>query len=664
MCGIFGLIVQRPATLSKSAFRILLDDLFLLSESRGKEAAGLAISAGDSVSVLKRNMRGKAFARLPEVKRMISEANAGAEVGSVVLMGHTRMVTNGDAHDVGNNQPVFRNRLACIHNGIITNDEKLWQAEPDLLREHGVDTEVFLALAERGLNQGQSLVESIQCAIMRLIGANSFAVIDRVADGILLATTNGSLYCAADSDSGIAVFASERFILEQVLTRAPLNGRVPSGAIFQVHPENGLLLSASGTLIQHFRLRQVNVEIGLPSVDRRIVDFGSTSDLPERRLPTPNHMRLQELERVTRISFDAISRLKRCAVCLLPETFPFLHFDKAGVCSVCRSRSPTQKLGKEALMREFASGNGAALSCLAPISGGRDSCFGLHFMVREMGLRPIAYTYDWGMVTDLARRNISRMCGALGIEHVLVSADIARKREFIRMNVLAWLRRPHLGTVPLFMAGDKQFFFYAEKLRRQMRLDTIVFSMNPLERTDFKLGFCGIDEGYEKQKHYDPSWVNKLRIAGFYAREYLSNPAYLNSSLLDTLGAYASYYLLPKGYKSLFDYIPWHEKEVEGTLLNDYQWERAADTKSTWRIGDGTAAFYNYIYLRVAGFTENDTFRSNQIREGLIDRESAQARIDEENQPRLESCAAYFDAIGVDAVTAIRCVNAMPRLYE
>lgn len=273
-----------------------------------------------------------------------------------------------------------------------------------------------------------------------------------------------------------------------------------------------------------------------------MVDCGSASDALPQRLPIPNVARLHELERATRIAFEPIRRLRRCTVCLLPETFPFIQFDKAGVCNVCRGHTSTPKPGKEALLRQVGAGSGALHTCLAPISGGRDSCYGLHYMVHELSLRPVAYTYDWGMVTDLARRNISRMCGALGIEHILVSADIARKREFIRMNVAAWLKRPHLGTVPLFMAGDKQFFYYAEKLRRQMRLDTILFSMNPLERTDFKVGFCGIDEGYEKQKHYDPTWLNKLRIAGFYGREYLLNPAYLNASLLDTLGAYASYY--------------------------------------------------------------------------------------------------------------------------
>ncbi|OQY70127.1 MAG: hypothetical protein B6D44_16345, partial [Ignavibacteriales bacterium UTCHB2] len=84
-----------------------------------------------------------------------------------------------------------------------------------------------------------------------------------------------------------------------------------------------------------------------------------------------------------------------------------------------------------------------------------------------LNLNPIAYTYDWGMVTDLARRNIARLCGKLGVEHIIVSANIKWKRENIRKNILAWLRKPHLGMIPLFMAGDKYFYYYANKVKKQ-----------------------------------------------------------------------------------------------------------------------------------------------------------------------------------------------------
>lgn len=46
---------------------------------------------------------------------------------------------------------------------------------------------------------------------------------------------------------------------------------------------------------------------------------------------------------------------------------------------------------------------------LVPFSGGRDSSYGLHVLKTEFNLKIISFTYDWGMVTDLGRRNIARL---------------------------------------------------------------------------------------------------------------------------------------------------------------------------------------------------------------------------------------------------------------
>jgi hypothetical protein len=100
---------------------------------------------------------------------------------------------------------------------------------------------------------------------------------------------------------------------------------------------------------------------------------------------------------------------------------------------------------------------------------------------------------------------------------------------------------------------------------------------------------------------------------------------------------------------------------VDDTLAR-YDWERAPDTSTTWRIGDGTAAFYNYIYHSVAGFSEHDTFRSNQIREGDLSRESALELVQDENRPRLPNIKWYLDAVGLDFREVIEVVNAIPPL--
>ncbi|MDR2347994.1 MAG: hypothetical protein LBD90_05175, partial [Bifidobacteriaceae bacterium] len=370
------------------------------------------------------------------------------------------------------------------------------------------------------------------------------------------------------------------------------------------------------------------------------------------------------------VDLDAIHALTRCAKCVLPETMPFIEFDAAGVCNYCRTYTPETYLGADAAQRwaERVRQPDGRPDSLVAFSGGRDSSYGLHYMVRELGLKPIAFTYDWGMVTDLARRNQSRMCEQLGTELLIVSADIRRKRQNIRDNVAAWLKRPDLGLVPLFMAGDKQYFWYANEVARNYGLEQILLASNPFEKTHFKSGFCGVrpaqlaaEGAGEQLEHLALGAV--ARMAGHYAKQYARNPAYLNRSLLDTVGATASYYAIPHNYWRLFSYIPWVESEVDSTLLGLYDWETSPEAESTWRIGDGTAPWYNYIYYRVCGFTENDTLRSNQIREGQISRDYALTAIDRDNAPRYASMAWYFDAIGLDMWEALKVVDALPRRY-
>ena len=98
-------------------------------------------------------------------------------------------------------------------------------------------------------------------------------------------------------------------------------------------------------------------------------------------------------------------------------------------------------------------------------------------------------------------------------------------------------------------------------------------------------------------------------------------------------------------------------------MVNQYSWEKAVDTSTTWRIGDGTAAFYNYVYYTVAGFTEHDTFRSNQIREGQISRDEALKLVNDENRPRYQNIKWYLDTLGLNFEDVIKVVNSIPKLY-
>ena len=142
------------------------------------------------------------------------------------------------------------------------------------------------------------------------------------------------------------------------------------------------------------------------------------------------------------------------------------------------------------------------------------------------------------------------------------------------------------------------------------------------------------------------------------------NPSYLNSSLWDSLsGEYYRSFKTKKDYYYIYDYLKWDEQLLEKTLINEYDWEIASDTSTTWRIGDGTAGFYNYIYYTIAGFTEHDTFRSNQVREGVISRSKALELVEKENRPRYQNIAEYLEMLDLDFKSVINKINSVRRLW-
>jgi hypothetical protein len=252
----------------------------------------------------------------------------------------------------------------------------------------------------------------------------------------------------------------------------------------------------------------------------------------------------------------------------------------------------------------------------------------------------------------------------LGVENIIVADDIEKKRKNIAMNLKAWLKSPHLGMVSILTAGDKHFFNYVETIKKQTGISMNLWGVNPLEVTHFKAGFLGIPPDFEEKRVYSHGVMKQLRYHALRFRAMLESPGYFNSSLWDTLsGEYYRSFTNKSDYYHIFDYWRWDEKQIDETLAKEYDWERAVDTNTTWRIGDGTAAFYNYIYQSVAGFTEHDTFRSNQIREGDVTREEALALVLDENRPRYPNIKWYLDALGMDFSETISVINRIPRLY-
>lgn len=605
MCGIFGIISQSEWP---------KDDLVQLAQyaqQRGRDSSGLLFVRDDLYHLNRADYR---------ITRLLAESRP---YDVRFVMGHSRLITNG----LSDNQPVLRDNICVIHNGIVVNHEELW-ARIGKVRELMIDTEIIPAIAAAHLEQG-GLVENIPEKVLELCkGVVACAMALPRLGKLVLFSNNGSLYIG--QKDGATYFASEAWPLSQVgctdIEQVREEGRVldipASGAAFDISNKTG-------------RTTNLIPEMVLSSAEENLLVY-----------PKPD--------------------VGRCTRCVLPETMPYISFNDVGVCNYCinyRPRNtpkPKEELFK--LVEPFRRAHGN--DCIVPFSGGRDSCYGLHLIVNELKMKPVTYTYDWGMVTDLGRRNISRMSAELGVENIIIADDIGKKRENIRMNLIAWLKKPDLGMLNILMAGDKHFFRHVETIKRQTGIGLNLWGVNPLETTHFKSGFLGVPPDFAEDRVYSSGAMKQARYQFLRLKAMSKSPGYFNSSVWDTIsGEYYRSFHAKTDYFHIFDYWTWDEKFVDQCLAM-YDWEKAPDTNTTWRIGDGTAAFYNYVYYTVAGFSEHETFRSNQIREGQIGRREALVRIEDENRPRYANIKWYLDAVGLDFADTIRVVNAIPRLYE
>src|SRR5687768_13133344 len=129
MCGIFGVVCTAE---QRELARSLTIALLKFSETRGREAAGIAVHDGTRIQVLKQGGTVSEFLANPKLHQLLDDALA-QPARTLALVGHSRLATNGTQGNIDNNQPVITNGAVALHNGIIVNDQ-------ELARRHQIET--------------------------------------------------------------------------------------------------------------------------------------------------------------------------------------------------------------------------------------------------------------------------------------------------------------------------------------------------------------------------------------------------------------------------------------------------------------------------------------------------------------------------------------------
>ena len=320
--------------------------------------------------------------------------------------------------------------------------------------------------------------------------------------------------------------------------------------------------------------------------------------------------------------------VKICNVCVLPETFPGIHFDESGTCNFCRERD-AEKAGVsikaeyrarfEAVLDDVrGTGSHDVLVCY---SGGKDSTQTVSVLRKDYGLNVLAVSIDNGFVSEQARKNIRNVVEQLGVDHMFLKP---------RHDVMAGIfRRCAVDDVFAPKALEKASSICTACMG-VVKYSTLRLAMEqgiPLIAYGWSPGQAPVSSSiirnnarmvqYMQRSVYDPLY----RIAGDDIRPYFLEERHFRGDLQFPV------YVHPLAF------LDYNEDAIYENIRK-LGWEppRDVDANSTNCLLNSLG---NAVHRERLGFHPYAWELANLVREGYLDRETALARLNETENPEI-----------------------------
>ncbi len=221
MCGLSGVLLApraRSAAERREIAAVFTRNL-LANEERGREATGVAVIQSDgSWHLAKAPVPASIFVHDAEYRRVLASLDAD----TVMILGHTRLPTQGDPAHNSNNHPLQAGNVIGIHNGRVHNDDAL-AAHFHLSRAAEVDSEVIFHLLDRlfPLSPSGVYLDALTDTITRIEGSLAVLAVDlRRPDRLVLIKSGSPLSLHHDLATGTLHLSSRYLFLRRTFGRA------------------------------------------------------------------------------------------------------------------------------------------------------------------------------------------------------------------------------------------------------------------------------------------------------------------------------------------------------------------------------------------------------------------------------------------------------------
>lgn len=341
--------------------------------------------------------------------------------------------------------------------------------------------------------------------------------------------------------------------------------------------------------------------------------------------------------------------MKKCTKCGLPETYETIEFNQYGVCNICEQREhrdtsidwDSRKTMLDDLVEQYRGKYN--YDCIVPFSGGKDSTFTLHYLVKEYKLKPLVIQFNHGFMRPGLLKNNERTFKKLGVDVLTFTPNFKVVKRLmleslIRKGDFCWHCHTGIFSYPMHVAIKEQvpLIFWGEPSSEYTAYyDYRDDEIESVDETRFNrfinLGITAQDMSGMINKDFDLD-PRDLSPFTYPATRDLKRLKYRSVCL----GSFIPWDV-KKQSKLIMDELGWEGDQVEGMPWEHYSYEKIECYMQGVR---------DYIKFLKRGYSRVSQMTALDIRHGRIDKATADelvAKYEGKRPPSLEIFLEYLD---------------------
>lgn len=336
-----------------------------------------------------------------------------------------------------------------------------------------------------------------------------------------------------------------------------------------------------------------------------------------------------------------IPGIRYCTRCCVPETQEGVQFDELGICTGCRSSEEKMHIDwvvrereLRSILEEAKSKSGSGYDCVLPISGGKDSFFQAHVLVKVYGLKPLAVTFNQNWVSETGFYNLQRCLEVFDLDHLQFTpartlVNRLAKKSLSAIGDSCWHCHSGVGAFPLQVAT-------------RFKIPLLVWGESIAENDG--------RASYKRPEHkFDRDYFTKVS-ARLTAEEMIGGdlsakdlhpfelPSYEEIADTGVWGLHLGDYLFwddERQTEWIRDVYGWRETELEGA----YKGYKSAECVM--------AGMHDFTCYLKRGFGRSTWQASVDVRNGLLTRQEGFSLVKHHDQERPQALDYYLKITGM-----------------